>query len=88
MTVLGLLAAVSTAGAVWFSVMNRALRSPDYEYVGLYNYLRLLRDKRFFNALEISLIWELITVTGTLAVAITCWPCWCMKPSSGPCGGT
>lgn len=70
LTVLGLLAAVSTAGAVWFSVMNRALRSPDYEYVGLYNYLRLLRDKRFFNALEISLIWELITVTGTLAVAI------------------
>ncbi|MDZ7909250.1 MAG: hypothetical protein U5N10_14225 [Gemmobacter sp.] len=49
LTVLGLLAAVSTAGAVWFSVMNRALRSPDYEYVGLYNYLRLLRDKRFFN---------------------------------------
>jgi len=70
LTVLGLLAAVSTAGAVWFSVMNRALRSPDYEYVGFYNYLRLLRDKRFFNALEISLIWELITVTGTLAVAI------------------
>lgn len=70
LTVLGLLAAVSTAGAVWFSLMNRALRSPEYEYVGLYNYLRLLRDKRFFNALEISLIWELVTVTGTLALAV------------------
>ena len=70
LTVLGLLAAVSTAGAVWFSLMNRALGSPDYEFVGFYNYLRLLRDKRFFNALEISLIWELVTVVGTLAVAV------------------
>lgn len=70
LVVLGTLAAVSTAGAVWFSLMNRALRSPDYEFVGLYNYLRLLRDKRFFNALEISLIWELVTVAGTLAVAV------------------
>lgn len=70
LAVLGILAAVSTAGAIWFSVMNRALRSPDYEFVGLYNYLRLLRDKRFFNALEISLIWELVTVTGALAVAV------------------
>ena len=70
LTVLGLLAAVSTAGAIWFSLMNRALRSPEYEFVGLYNYLRLLRDKRFFNALEISLIWELVTVTGTLALAV------------------
>lgn len=70
LTVLGLLAAVSTAGAVWFSVMNRALGSPEYEFVGLYNYLRLLRDKRFFNALEISLIWELVTVAGTLVAAV------------------
>lgn len=70
LAVLGALAAVSTAGAVWFSLMNRALRSPDYDFVGLYNYLRLMRDKRFFNALEISLIWELVTVAGTLVVAV------------------
>lgn len=70
LTVLGTLAVVSTAGALWFSFMNRTLRSAEYEFVGLYNYLRLLRDKRFFNALEISLWWELITVTGTLLVAV------------------
>lgn len=68
--VLGTLAAVSTAGALWFSFMNRTLRSADYEFVGFYNYLRLLRDKRFFNALEISFWWELVTVTGTLLVAV------------------
>ena len=68
--VLGVLAVVSTAGALWFSVMNRTLRSPDYEFVGLYNYLRLFRNKRFFNALEISALWELVTVAGTLALAV------------------
>ncbi len=68
--VLGVLAAVSVAGAIWFSLMNRALRSSEYEFVGAYNYLRLLRDKRFFNALETSLIWELVTVSGTLIVAV------------------
>lgn len=64
------IALVSTAGAIWFSVMNRTLRSPDYEFVGFYNFARLLRDPRFHNALEISLIWEVVTVTGTLLVAI------------------
>ncbi|SEN32143.1 carbohydrate ABC transporter membrane protein 1, CUT1 family (TC 3.A.1.1.-) [Gemmobacter aquatilis] len=68
--VLVTLALVSTGGALWFSVMNRALRSPDSEFVGAYNYLRLLRDKRFFNALEISAIWEVVTVAGTLIVAV------------------
>ena len=68
--VLASLALVSIAGAVWFSLMNRTLRSPDYEFVGAYNYLRLLRDSRFFNALQISAIWEIVTVTGTLALAI------------------
>ena len=70
MLVLVSLAVVSTAGALYFSLMNRALRSPDYEFVGLYNYLRLLRDKRFLNSLQISAIWEIVTVAGTLAVAI------------------
>lgn len=64
------IAFASIGGAVWFSLMNRALRSPDYKFVGFYNFTRLLRDNRFFNALEISLIWEVVTVTGTLLVAI------------------
>ncbi len=67
---LATLALVSISGAVWFALMNRTLRSSDYEFVGAYNFLRLLRDKRFFNALEISAIWELVTVAGTLIVAV------------------
>ena len=68
--VLATLVLVSTAGAVWFALMNRTLRSPDYEFVGLYNFARLLRDQRFFNALQVSALWELITVSGTLLLAM------------------
>ncbi|WP_095588241.1 carbohydrate ABC transporter permease [Actibacterium ureilyticum] len=69
-SILATLALVSIAGAIWFALMNRTLRSPEYEFVGAYNFLRLLRDSRFFNALEISALWELITVTGTLGLAV------------------
>lgn len=67
---LALLALVSIAGAVYFSVMDRSLRYQDYEFVGLYNYQRLLGDQRFLNALKISALWEMITVIGSLAVAV------------------
>lgn len=67
---LATLALVSIGGAIWFALSNRTLRSPEYEFVGAYNFLRLLRDSRFFNALEISAKWELITVTGTLGLAV------------------
>ena len=65
-----LLAAISVAGAVYFSVMDRSLRYPDYEFVGLYNFERLLRDRRFINALWISAIWEFVTVAGTIVVSL------------------
>ncbi|WFE74750.1 carbohydrate ABC transporter permease [Roseinatronobacter sp. S2] len=67
---LATLALVSIAGAVWFAVMNRTLRSTDYEFVGFHNFMRLMRDRRFFNALENSIIWEVITVVGTLTLAV------------------
>ncbi|SPF81719.1 carbohydrate ABC transporter permease [Pseudoprimorskyibacter insulae] len=67
---LATLALVSIGGAIWFALSNRTLRSPDYDFVGAYNFLRLLRDSRFFNALEISALWEVITVSGTLGLAV------------------
>lgn len=70
MILLAALALVSVGGAVWFSLMDRTLRSPDYEFSGAYNFLRLLRDRRFFNAMEISLVWEVVTVAGTLSLAV------------------
>lgn len=70
MVLLVTLAAVSVGGAVWLALLNRTLRFPDADFVGAYNFLRLLRDRRFFNALEISAIWEVVTVAGTLLVAV------------------
>ena len=69
-TMLAILALVSVGGALYFSVMDRSLRYPDYDFVGLYNYQRLLGDRRFLNALKISAIWELVTVAGSLLVAM------------------
>lgn len=68
---LSTLAIVSVAGAGWLALINRTLRSPDADFVGAYNFLRLLRDRRFFNALETSIIWEVITVSGALLLALT-----------------
>jgi multiple sugar transport system permease protein len=49
--------------------MNRSLQRADYHFVGLYNFARLFRDSRFLHALQISALWEVITVTGTLVLA-------------------
>jgi len=69
-SLLAVLALVSIAGALYFSVMDRSLRYADYDFVGLYNFERLLRDRRFFNALKISALWEIVTVAGSLLVAM------------------
>jgi multiple sugar transport system permease protein len=69
--ILASIALVSTVGAVWFSLMNRVLRSPASKFVGLYNFQRLFQDPRFYNALKISAIWELVTVGGALVVAMS-----------------
>lgn len=68
-SVLAVIASVSIAGAVYFSVLNRSLQRSTYHFVGLRNYERLLTDDRFMNALRVSALWELITVAGTLIVA-------------------
>lgn len=65
------LAAVSIVGALYYSFMDRSLRYVDYDFVGLYNYERLLLDRRFINALIVSAKWELITVVGTLLVSVS-----------------
>ncbi|UXT60736.1 sugar ABC transporter permease (plasmid) [Agrobacterium fabrum] len=67
--VVAILALISIAGALYFSLMDRSLRYPEYHFAGLYNYQRLLSDRRFINALQISAIWEIVTVAGALLVA-------------------
>nr|WP_198984523.1 sugar ABC transporter permease [Herbaspirillum sp. ASV7] len=67
MLVLGL---VPTVAAINLALKNRVLRYPDSDYVWLRNVERLLGDRRFLNAIEVSAIWEVVTVVGAVAVGV------------------
>ena len=70
LTVMAVLALVPLAYALWISLRDRTLSKPDASFVGLENYADLLGDRRFLNALWVSLKWEVITVGGTMFVAV------------------
>ena len=57
-------------GAINFSLQDKSLRFLVGDYIGLQNYIDMFEDRRFINALKISLYWELITVIGSLLLAI------------------
>ncbi len=58
-----------TAGAVVLSLRNRSLEQPHSHWVGLANYARMIRDRRFWNAVHVTINWELMTVLGTMLLA-------------------
>lgn len=68
--VLALLSLPPTIGALILALRNRTLEHPDSHWVGFANFARMGRDRRLWNALEITLTWELITVIGTMVVAV------------------
>ena len=68
--ILAVLAFVPTVYAIYISFRNRELSRPDGSFVGLANYIDLFSDRRFINAIGVSLTWELVTVTLTLLVAV------------------
>ena len=70
MAVLGILALVPTIDAINIALQNRELSNPDSQYVWLANFEALFGDKRFLNAMWVSLIWEILTVSATMIVAI------------------
>ncbi|MCQ4629235.1 sugar ABC transporter permease [Shinella sp. CPCC 100929] len=70
LAILAVLAFVPTAYAIYISFRDRELSRPDGSFVGLQNYLDLFSDRRFINAVGVSLTWEVLTVTLTLLVAI------------------
>ncbi|WP_114812442.1 carbohydrate ABC transporter permease [Paraburkholderia kururiensis] len=67
MAVLGL---VPTVAAINLALKNRVLRYTDSEYVWFRNFVRLATDRRFINSIEVSAIWEVVTVLGAVAVGI------------------
>ncbi len=68
--VLALLSIPPTVGALVLSLRNMSLERPTSHWVGFANFVRMWGDRRLWNALEITLLWELITVAGTMLVAV------------------
>ncbi|KRD63722.1 sugar ABC transporter permease [Ensifer sp. Root278] len=70
MGILAVLALVPTAYAIYISFQNRELSRPDGSLIGLANYIDLFSDRRFINAIGVSLTWEAVTVGMTLLIAV------------------
>eukprot|EP01034_Spumella_vulgaris_P016636 gene16636-21236_t len=70
MMILAALAFVPTVYAIYISLQNRELSRPVGDFVGLANYIDLFSDRRFINAIGVSLTWEAVTVGMTLIVAV------------------
>jgi len=70
MTILAILALVPTVDAINIALQDRELSNPESHYVWLANFVALFHDARFLHAMWVSLIWEILTVTATMLVAI------------------
>ncbi|QSI32110.1 ABC transporter permease subunit [Variovorax sp. RKNM96] len=68
--VLAVLALVPTIFAIVISLQDRELGQADAGWVWFSNYVQLFSDRRFLNSVSVSLIWEVLTVTSTMAVAV------------------
>jgi len=70
MVVLAILALVPTVYAIVISFQDRELSRPDGRFIGFANYISLFSDRRFLNSIQVSLTWEVLTVTATLVIAV------------------
>lgn len=55
----------------YFSFTNKNLIRPTYDFVGLDNYIAVLKDKGFWNAFLNSLKWTIFSLGGQLIVGFT-----------------
>jgi len=67
---LGALSLPPTFGAIGLAFRNSSLLSPTSRWIGFGNFVRMWSDPRFFNSLEVSLVWEIVTVSGAMTVAV------------------
>jgi multiple sugar transport system permease protein len=70
MAILIVLAFVPTIYAINISLQDRTLSAPDAGYIWFQNYIDMFGDRRFLNALWVSLKWEVISVSATMIMAI------------------
>lgn len=68
--VLAVLALVPTLFAIGISLQDRELGQADSSWVWLSNYIQLFSDRRFLNSVRVSLVWEVLTVSATMGLAV------------------
>ncbi|MFV0672406.1 carbohydrate ABC transporter permease [Variovorax sp. tm] len=68
--VLAVLALVPTLFAICISLQDRELGQADTAWVWLSNYVQLFSDRRFLNSVRVSLVWEVLTVSATMGLAV------------------
>lgn len=67
---LAVLALIPTAFAIFISLQYRELGQADPGWAWFNNYIELFSDRRFLNAVRVSLVWEVVTVSATMALAV------------------
>lgn len=70
MLIMAILAFVPTLFAIFISLQDRELGNPDISFVWFANFIQLFSDRRFLNSIQVSLIWEVVTVTATMVFAV------------------
>jgi len=68
--ILGVLAFVPMFFALEIALQDRELSNEDVHFVWFANFRDLFADDRFLHSVSVSLIWEAVTVTATMGVAI------------------
>ena len=66
LAILLVLSMVPTLYAIVIALQNRELSSSDYSWVWLSNFIDLFADRRFLNAVWVSVKWEIVTVVATM----------------------
>ena len=70
MTVLAAVALIPTIDAINIALQDRELSKPETHYVWFANFIALFQDGRFLHSMWVSLLWEILTVSATMIVAI------------------
>lgn len=70
LVVLAVLALVPTLFAIGISLQDRELGQADSGWVWFSNYVQLFSDRRFLNSVRVSLVWEVLTVSATMGLAV------------------
>jgi multiple sugar transport system permease protein len=68
--ILGVLAFVPTFFALEIALQDRELSNDEVHFIWFDNFRALFADDRFLHSVLVSLLWEAVTVTATMSVAI------------------